>query len=92
MPNITKNSPNGLSVMAIIIFSHFFFASELSITIYTEILHLPCSLGRSYQYVSACRKISKYSKRFKRYGDFHKLIRGGRTRPGEVIDKKKSGI
>ena len=61
------NISNALSIMmAIIMFSQFFFAStRLFITIYNEIWHLTISLVRSCQYVSAWQKISKYSKRFK---------------------------
>ena len=59
--------------MAIIISYIFFsFASAmLFITIYKELWHLKILLVRSCQDASACQMLSKYSKLFERYGNYH---------------------
>ena len=78
--NYYQNIPNGFSVMAKITFLHFL---PQRLIIYKELWHLTSALAS--QYVSTCQKLSKYSKRFKSYSDFHKLIKGGRTRLGGAI-------
>ena len=79
----------GTTIILFSLFFFFFFSSaRLFITIYIDLWHLTILLVRSCQYVSACPKLSEYSRRFKSYSDFHKLITGVSARFDEAICKE----